>query len=73
MSRKSKLEELEIVQNNIFIVEAQIHSKIEDTTYFKVFKEKPKDYEHNKEIRTKALAYWKRRYNRILKELQYPI
>ena len=65
------IEDLEQVLYNINMVEKQVNFKLEDTPYYQIFGRGQKDFEHNKEIRTKALAYWKRRFNRILNELKY--
>ena len=70
--RLELIEELEKIQYNIETVERYINLKIEDTTYYQVFGTKDiKGFEHLKEIRIKALAYWKRRFNRTLKKLYY--
>ena len=71
MKRIELIEQLETVQENIETVERQVNKKIEDTTYYYFFGEGSKEFEHDKEIRTKALAYWKRRFNRIINELKY--
>ena len=63
--------ELEQVLYNIEQVERQINTKIQDTTYYLLFGRGHKHFEHDKEIRIKALAYWKRRCNRILTNLKY--
>jgi len=71
MKRIEIIEQLERVQENIIDVERQVNQKEEDTTYYQFFGYGQKHFEHDKEIRTKALAYWKRRFNRILNELKY--
>ena len=71
MNRQQFIEQLDEVQYNIETVERQLNEKYEDTFYYKLFGSGQRDFEHNKEIRTKALAYWKRRFNRILNELNY--
>jgi len=65
------IEQLEQVQYNIELVEKQVNEKVEDTAYYRIFYESHKKFEHNKAIRIKALAYWKRRFNRILNDLYY--
>ena len=71
MNRQQFIEQLEEVQYNIETVERQLNEKYEDTFYSKLFGSGQRDFELNREIRTKALAYWKRRFNRILNELNY--
>jgi len=71
MNRLELIEQLENVQDNIQYVEKQVNQKVEDTVYYKFFGNGQKHFEHDKEIRTKALAYWKRRFNRIIKQLKY--
>ena len=71
MKRLELIEQLEYIQENIETVERQVNQKEEDTTYYKFFGYGQKHFEHDKEIRTKALAYWKRRFNRVLNELKY--
>jgi len=70
-NRLELIEQLEKIQDNIEIVERQVNQKEEDTAYYKFFGYGQKHFEHDKEIRTKALAYWKRRFNRVLNELNY--
>ena len=65
------IEDLEQILYNINTVEKQANQKIEDSTYYKFFGQGAKEFEHDKEIRTKALAYWIRRFNRTLNELKY--
>ena len=69
--RLELIEQLEQIQSNIEQVEKQVNQKIEDTTFYKLFGHGQKHFEHDKEIRIKALAYWKRRFNRTLKKLYY--
>ena len=71
MKRLELIEQLERVQENIETVEKQLNQKITDTTYYKLFGTGQAGFEHDKEIRFKAYAYWKRRFNRIIRELQY--
>jgi len=71
MKRLELIEKLEQVQQNIETVERQVNQRIEDTTYYKFFGNGSKDFEHDKEIRTKCLAYWKRCFNRTLNQLTY--
>lgn len=68
MKRLDNIEKLEAVQGNIEAVENQLNYKKDRA--FMIFGT-DKEWEHKKEIRTKALAYWKRRFNRILNELKY--
>ena len=70
-NRLELIEELEQVQYNIEQVEKQVNEKIEETAYYRIFGEGNKEFNHNKEIRIKALAYWRRRFNRILNNLYY--
>jgi len=69
MNRLELIEQLEDVQYNIETVERQVRQKIEDTTYYKFFNTGQTRFYHDKEIKTKALAYWKRRFNRIISQL----
>jgi len=71
MKRLELIEQLEQVQENIESVEKQVNQKLEDTTYYRIFGEGAKEFESDKELRKKCLAYWKRRFNRILAELIY--
>ena len=71
MKRLELIEQLEQVQENIETVENQLMMKEEDTTYYRLFGYGQKHFEHDKEIRTKALAFWKRKFNRIINELKY--
>ena len=66
MTRLDLIEELEQIQQNIVTVEDQVNRKIEDTPYYKIFGHGNADFEHDKEIRIKALAFWKRKFNRTL-------
>ena len=69
-NRRELIEELELVQYYIEIVEKQVNAKIEDNPYFMYFG-RQSEFEHLKEVRTKAYAYWKRKFNRIINELKY--
>jgi hypothetical protein len=71
MNRQESIELLEQVQTNIEAVERQVNQKIEDSTYYKFFGHGSKEFNHDKEIRTKALAFWKRKFNRILNQIKY--
>ena len=71
MKRVELIEHLEAVQENIETVERQVNRKEEDTPYYQLFGIRHRGFEHDKEIRVKALAYWKRRFNRIINELKY--
>ena len=71
MNRKELIEQLEQIQSNIEVVNEQINRQIEDTPYYKLFGEGYKEFEHDKEIRTKALAFWIRKFNRTLNLLKY--
>jgi len=68
MKRLDNIEKLEVVQGNIEAVENQLNYK--KTQSYMIFGTN-EEWAHDKEIRTKALAYWKRRFNRILNELKY--
>ena len=70
MKRIELIEQLNSVQYNIELVEKYANQKLENNIYYKIFGSE-KEFYHNKEIQTKALAYWKRRFDRILKELAY--
>ena len=71
MKRKELIEQLESIQSNIEVVDRQVNNKIEDTPFYIIFGEGHKSYEHDKEIRTKALAFWIRKFNRTLNQLKY--
>ena len=71
MKRLELIEQLEYIQENIETVERQVNQKIEDTTYYKLFGNGSKEFEHDKEIKIKALAFWKRLFNRTIKKLEY--
>jgi hypothetical protein len=68
MKRLELIEQLEAVQENIEAVENQLASKM--PLHYEMFG-KERNWKHVIEIRTKALAYWKRRFNRILLTLGY--
>jgi len=67
MKRFDNIEKLHAVQGNIEFVEKQLNYKKDRA--FMIFGTDA-EWEHKQEIRTKALAYWKRRFNRILTELK---
>ena len=71
MKRLQLIENLERIQENIETVEKQVNQKMEDSTYYKLFGEGQKEFEHNKEIATKAYAFWVRKFNRTLNQLKY--
>ena len=70
MNRKELIEQLEQIQANIEAVERQVNNRIEDTTYYRLFGTEGEFY-HLREIRTKALAFWIRKFNRTLNQLKY--
>jgi hypothetical protein len=70
MKRLDLIEQLETVQNNIETVQRQL---VEDMPmYYETFG-KAKQWEHLLEIRVSALAYWRRKFNRILLKLGYKL
>ena len=71
-NRKQLIEELETVQYNIQIVEMRLSEKLEENNYFLILGTSSQ-FEHNKEIQTKCLAYWKKRFNRTLLKLSYKL
>ena len=71
MKRLELIEQLEKIQENIETVEKQVNQRMEDSTYYKIFGRGQKDFEHNKEIATKAYAFWVRKFNRTLNKLKY--
>jgi hypothetical protein len=71
MRRLELIEMLETIQENIEIVQGQVNQTIEDTSYYLFFGEGSKEFYHDKEIRTKALAFWKRKFNRVTEQLIY--
>ena len=70
MKRLELIEKLEAIQYNIEVVERQINES--PGSYYKNFGHMHK-WNHLIEIRTKALAYWKRRFNRTLLKLGYKL
>jgi len=70
MNRKELIEQLDKIQWNIETVEKQINVKIENSPYYKYFGRESEFY-HIKEIRTKAYAFWIRKFNRTLNQLKY--
>jgi len=70
MKRLELIEKLEAVQTNIETVERQLTSGI--PAYYTTFG-RAKEWEHLIEIRVNALAYWKRKFNRILLNLGYKL
>jgi len=71
MKRIDLIEQLEQIHYNINEVERQVNQKVEDTTYYKLFGVIHPKFKHLKEIKTKALAFWIRKFNRVLNELKY--
>jgi len=70
MKRLDLIEQLEAVQKNIEEVERQLNQHI--PAYYETFNKMHK-WNRLIEIRTKALAYWKRRFNRIILQLGYKL
>lgn len=68
MNRQELIEQLLQIQINIETVARQISQ--ETPPYYKMF-DRFSEWEHLKEIRIKALDFWKRKFNRILKQLTY--
>ena len=62
--------EAEHIQGNIEQVDRAVNDKIDNNPYYKWFATTQK-WNHRQEIKKKALAYWKRRFNRVLNELKY--
>lgn len=71
MKRSERIEVLEQVQSNIERAERMVNIKEEDTYYYRLFGTPKESFAHDKEIRVKALSYWKRRFNRELEKLKY--
>ena len=71
MKRLKLIELLETIQENIEVVERQVNLNLENTPYYKIFGRGQKHFQHDKEIRTKALAFWKRKFNRVTEQLIY--
>lgn len=71
MKRIELIMNLEIIQDYIEMYESLINQKVEDTTYFQLFGDEPRNFKHEKEIQTKARKYWIRLFNRTLNELKY--
>ena len=69
-SRKELIEELEQINYNIITVERYLSQKLEQNSYFLIFGTRSQ-FEHKQEIQTKCLAYWQRRFNRVLAKLSY--
>jgi len=70
MKRLELIEQLEAIQSNIEIVEKQLNEKLKDNNYY-IFFSTEKRFNHLKEIRTKAYAFWVRKFNRTLNQLKY--
>ena len=70
MKRLELIEQLVTVQENIEAVQKQLASPMPG--YYSLFG-KERNWTHVLEIRTKALAYWKRRFNRIILTLGYKL
>ena len=71
MSRTELIEQLEKIDTNIKVVKYQINIKVEDSAYYLFFNEVDPNFNHIKEIRTKAFAFWVRKFNRTLEQLKY--
>jgi hypothetical protein len=71
MNRQETIAVLSDIQLNIEIVERQVNQKIEDNPFYGLFGNGSKEFEHNKEIRKKALAFWKRKFNKTLVSIIY--
>jgi hypothetical protein len=71
MKRLDLIEQLGKVQENIEIVEGQVNRKEKDSTFYKFFGHGSKHFQHDREIRIKALGYWMRKFNRITQQLIY--
>lgn len=71
MDRTKAIEELEKVHDNIKGTERAI-ANIESSEYYR-FWNKLHKRAHDIEIQTKCLAYWKRRFNKLLYNLTYKI
>ena len=63
-----KLEQLETIAYTISLYEERLMPNYYSQFVMSVI---PVTVNHNKEINTKCLAYWKRRFNRILETLKY--
>lgn len=70
MKRIELIEQLAQVQENIETVERQLAEKM--PAYYTLFSRVWK-WNHLLEVRAKALAYWKRRFNRIILQLGYKL
>ena len=70
MKRSEKLEQLETVLSHIAHHERKIGEKM--PSYYKVFSNAHK-WEIQCEINKKCLAFWKRKFNRILLTLGYKL
>lgn len=70
MKRLELIEELEAVQSNIETVESQLNQT--QPAYYSTFG-KTEQWKRLLEVRRNALAYWKRRFNRILLKLGYKL
>ena len=71
MKRIELIMNLEIIQEYIEMYESLINQKAEDTTYFQLFGDEPRNFKHEKEIQINARKYWIRLFNRTLNELKY--
>ena len=70
MKRSELIEQLTAIQENIEEVERQLSQKM--PKHYSIFSTAHK-WKHLCDIRTKALAYWKRRFNRTLLKLGYKL
>ncbi len=68
MKRLDKILQLKTVQENIEHTEHYINQEI--PPYYSEFN-KLHEWNHKIEIWKKALAFWKRKFNRIIDELKY--
>lgn len=70
MNRQSLIEVLSRIQSNIEQVERQANQTIEQNSYYQIYGT-VSQFEHRQEIKKKALAFWKRKFNQTLNQIKY--
>ena len=71
LSTQERIEQLEKIQE--YIERTERHLKYHKSRHPDMTPSKIEFMKHNEDIYTKAIAYWKRRFNRVLLTLGYSI
>ena len=60
MERLKLIQKLEAIQEKIETIEEQVNHETIDSMFYRFFRDRETRFLHDKEIKTKALAFWKR-------------